>query len=57
LSNAPTAVVIATPGAAAVDDGLTLSVALQEQLGLKLVPGEEPIDALLVDQIERPSPN
>jgi uncharacterized protein (TIGR03435 family) len=47
----------ATPGTAAADDGLTLPVALQQQLGLKLVPGQEPIDALVIDYIERPSPN
>jgi uncharacterized protein (TIGR03435 family) len=47
----------AAPGAASPDDGLTLSTALQEQLGLKLVLRPEPIDAVVVDYIERPSPN
>jgi uncharacterized protein (TIGR03435 family) len=47
----------AAPGAAPPDDGLFLSTALQEQLGLKLVLRPEPIDALVVDHIERPSPN
>jgi uncharacterized protein (TIGR03435 family) len=47
----------AAPGAAPPDDGLILSTALQEQLGLKLVLGPEPIDAVVVDHIERPSPN
>jgi uncharacterized protein (TIGR03435 family) len=45
------------PDAASPDDGVTLSTALQEQLGLKLVLRPEPIDAVVVDYIERPSPN
>ena len=49
-SNAP-------PGGGPLDDGLILSTALQEQLGLKLVLRPEPIDAVVVDHIERPSPN
>jgi uncharacterized protein (TIGR03435 family) len=47
----------AAPGAASPDDGVTLSTAVQEQLGLKLVLRPEPIDAVVVDYIERPSPN
>ena len=47
----------AAPDAASPDDGVTLSTALQEQLGLKLVLRPEPIDAVVVDYIERPSPN
>ena len=47
----------ASPGAASPDVDLTLSTAVQEQLGLKLVLRAEPIDAVVVDHIERPSPN
>jgi uncharacterized protein (TIGR03435 family) len=47
----------APPGAVPPDDGLILSVAVQEQLGLTLISRPEPIDTLVVDQIERPSPN
>jgi uncharacterized protein (TIGR03435 family) len=47
----------AAPGAASPDDGVNLSTALQEQLGLKLVLRSEPMDAVVVDFIERPSPN
>jgi uncharacterized protein (TIGR03435 family) len=47
----------AAPDAAPPDDGVTLSTALQEQLGLKLVLRPEPIDAVVVDYIERPTPN
>jgi uncharacterized protein (TIGR03435 family) len=45
------------PDAASPDAGVTLSRALQEQLGLTLVLRPEPIDAVVVDSIERPSPN
>lgn len=31
--------------------------ALQQQLGLKLAPGKEPIDALVIDHVEKPSAN
>jgi uncharacterized protein (TIGR03435 family) len=47
----------AAPGAAPPDDGLMLWTALQEQLGLRLLLRPEPIDAVVVDHIERPSPN
>ena len=47
----------AAAGTAPANDGLTLSTALQQQLGLKLVSRAEPIDAVVVDYIERPSPN
>ena len=45
------------PGTASPDDSLTLSTAVQEQLGLRLVLRPEPIDAVVVDSIERPEPN
>jgi uncharacterized protein (TIGR03435 family) len=37
--------------------GPSLSTALEEQLGLKLVPAKEIVDVLVIDQMERPSPN
>jgi uncharacterized protein (TIGR03435 family) len=35
----------------------TLFKAIEEQLGLKLVPAKGPVRSLVVDHIERPSPN
>jgi uncharacterized protein (TIGR03435 family) len=37
--------------------GPTFLEALQEQLGLKLVPQTGPVDVLVIDHIEEPSPN
>jgi uncharacterized protein (TIGR03435 family) len=34
-----------------------LFTAMQEQLGLKLTPGKEPVDVIVIDRLERPSPN
>jgi len=31
--------------------------ALEEQLGLKLVPAKEPVDVLVIDSIEQPAAN
>jgi uncharacterized protein (TIGR03435 family) len=37
--------------------GPTLFTALEEQMGLKLIPEKAPVDVLVVDHIERPSEN
>lgn len=37
--------------------GPTLFAALEEQLGLKLVPSKGPVDTIVIDHIERPSEN
>jgi uncharacterized protein (TIGR03435 family) len=49
----------ADPGAPAViaPDAPGIFEAIQEQLGLKLVPGKGPVDVLVIDHIERPSGN
>jgi len=40
-----------------LDAGPTLFTALEEQLGLKLVPAEGTVETLVVDHVERPSEN
>jgi uncharacterized protein (TIGR03435 family) len=39
------------------DAGPTLFTALEEQLGLKLIPAKGPVDAFVVDHVERPTEN
>jgi uncharacterized protein (TIGR03435 family) len=39
------------------DAGPGLFPALEEQLGLKLVPSKGPVDTVVIDQMEKPSPN
>jgi len=39
------------------DAGPTLFTALEEQLGLKLVPAKGPVDTFVVDHVERPAEN
>jgi uncharacterized protein (TIGR03435 family) len=43
--------------AANAPDAPSLSEALQDKLGLKLVPAKDPIEVLVIDSIDRPSPN
>jgi uncharacterized protein (TIGR03435 family) len=43
--------------AAPTPDGISIFTALREQLGLKLDPRNEQFDVLVIDRIERPSPN
>ena len=38
-------------------DAPTLFTALEEQLGLKLVPETGPVDVLVIDQVQQPKPN
>ena len=48
------------PGAQAAADEtgrISIFTALEEQLGLKLVPAREPIDVLVIDSIEQPAAN
>lgn len=39
------------------DEGPSLFTALEEQLGLKLVSSKGPVNILVIDKIQRPSPN
>jgi bla regulator protein blaR1 len=45
------------PGAPADNPGPSLVTALQEQLGFKLEPRRAPVEVLVIDHIEQPSPN
>jgi uncharacterized protein (TIGR03435 family) len=38
-------------------DALSLSGALKENLGVRIVTGKDPIEVLVIDDIERPTPN
>jgi uncharacterized protein (TIGR03435 family) len=54
-----TAGVGAAPGtnAAPIDDGASIFTALQEQLGLKLEAGRAPFEVLVIDSVNRPTPD
>ena len=49
----------AVPGAGepAAPSGISVFTALTEQLGLKLQPTSAPLDVVIVDSIDRPTPN
>lgn len=47
----------AAPSGDALDQAPPLAKALEEQLGLKLVPAKGPRDVIVVDHVERPEPN
>ena len=45
------------PAAVRASDAPGIFQAIQEQLGLKLVPAKGPVDVLVIDHIKRPSEN
>ncbi len=48
-----------TPAASALaeSEGPSIFTAIQDQLGLKLVPAKGPVPVLVIDHVEKPSPN
>jgi uncharacterized protein (TIGR03435 family) len=52
IANGPT-----PPGFAPDETGPTFAEALRDQLGLKLEPRTGPVDAVVIDRVEEPSPN
>jgi len=48
---------VETSAVASANDGPSLFTALQEQLGLKLEPSRGPVEVLVIDSVERPTPN
>lgn len=40
-----------------VDEAQPLPIALQQQLGLKVVPAKERVEIVVIDHVERPSAN
>jgi uncharacterized protein (TIGR03435 family) len=46
-----------SPSAVSSPDAPGIFQAIQEQLGLRLVPAKGPVNVLLIDHVERPSEN
>ena len=46
-----------TSDGAPSDDAVSIFTAVQEQLGLKLESASAPLEVLIVDRIEKPSPD
>lgn len=57
LLNFSQATPAATDEASPVDSGPIFSEALKNELGLKLEPGSGPVESLVIDHIEEPTPN
>jgi uncharacterized protein (TIGR03435 family) len=46
-----------TDDVAGATGGASLFAAIQEQLGLRLEPRQTPVNAFVVESVERPTPN
>jgi uncharacterized protein (TIGR03435 family) len=58
MLQSPEAVALATAAAAAATgDRITIFTALEEQLALKLQPARAPLEVLVIDALERPTPD
>ena len=57
VMRAPEAVAGATAAAAAPGERVDMATALQEQLGVRLQPARAPLEVLVIDRLERPTPD
>lgn len=57
VTRSPEATGLATAAAAAPGERVDIFTALQEQLGVKLQPARAPLEVLVIDRIDRPTPN
>ena len=48
---------LAEPGTANEPEGPSIQGALKQKLGIRIVPAKDPIEILVIDHIERPTPN